>query len=198
MAGIKAPIQDILTRLETLQVANGDGSTGNLPARIWNNQVRYENDGKLADFPKPAAFVEVINNPVFEQIGIGFRSSDIGFNIHLVAEEFDSEQGTMEQNLTVFDLRDRIIALLSNWRPTACSVMTSTTEQQDFEHTNIYHYIISFVCNFIDSKGSQYDTGAGVYVDSNAPTELELTVVLDKTPGADQIFTSSRPFNIPK
>ena len=56
---IKAAIQDVLTQLSLLPVTSDGQST--LYVRVWNGQIKEEEDGTLGyDFPKPAAFVEVI------------------------------------------------------------------------------------------------------------------------------------------
>lgn len=176
MAGIKQPLQDLLTRLETLQVVNGDGNTVDLYARVWNNQIRYEADGQLYNFPKPAAFIEVISPATFETLGQGYQSSDIGFIIHLATECYNTE-GTQEQNLVIFDLRDRVRALLTAYRPTNCGPLTVVTEQQDYEHTEVYHYIIGFVANFTDTTGSKLDANhPGKYIESTPPTTMILTL----------------------
>jgi hypothetical protein len=176
MASIKQPIKDILAKLATITVTNADLQVAPVHARIWNNQIKKEETGQMYDFVKPAVFVEVIGNVQWDQLGIGFRSADLGFHIHVVVDQYDAQDGTMEQNLTVFDLRDKVVAAISNMVPTGCGPVWSTAELQDYDHTNIYHYIISFVCNFTDSIGSQYDPGAGVYIDSAAPTILQATI----------------------
>jgi hypothetical protein len=61
MAGIKAPIQDILTRLTSLQVVNQDQDTVPLYARIWNNQLRIKKEDIYA-IPYPCAFVELVSD----------------------------------------------------------------------------------------------------------------------------------------
>lgn len=182
MAGIKQPLQSVLAKIATMQVTNGDGSTFTAYARVWNNQVAQSRDGKQYDFPKPAIFVEIINNVAFEQLGVGFKSADLGFNIHIVHEQYDAGNGTFEQDITVFDLRDKIVSLLSRFFPTACSALMCTGESQDYDHDNLYHYIVSFVCNFIDSKGSGYDAGAGEYTESEPPTTLNLVVAKANKP----------------
>ena len=174
MAGIKQPLQDVLAELAKLDVQNQDGQTVKLYSRVWNNQVEFEAAGESYVFPKPAAFVEVVNNPVYEEIGVGFASADILFRIHLV-HEYYNQDGTFEQDLAIFDLRDRVVALLSHYKPTACGLMVRTSETASYEHTNIYEYLIDFVCNFTDSKGSPYDPHAGKYLTKQPPTELNLS-----------------------
>ncbi|MEI8111164.1 MAG: hypothetical protein WCH59_09265 [Chitinophagia bacterium] len=194
MAGIKAPIQDILTKLSTIQVTNGDGNTVSLYSRIWNNQIEAEKAGETYAYPKPAAFVEVVSPAIFEEIGQNFRSADIGISIHLV-HEYYNQDGTFEQDLEVFDLRDKVIEALSQYKPTGCGQLVSTGEQQDYDHDNIYHYVISFVCNFIDSKGSPYDPSRGLYVDKQPPTDLQVNVTDADTP----IFSPiPQPYKIPQ
>jgi hypothetical protein len=194
MAGIKAALQDILTKLATIQVTNGDGNTINLYARIWNNQIEAERAGDSYVYPKPAAFVETLSPVTFQEIGQNFRSADLGINIHLV-HEFYNQDGTFEQDLLVFDIRDKIVAALSQFKPTGCGQLVSTGEQQDYDHDNIYHYVISFVCNFIDSTGSPYDIGRGDYIEKAAPTGVNIIA----TEGTQPVFNDiNQPYKIPK
>lgn len=159
MAGIKAPILDIMNRLQSLGVF--------AHIRIWNSQIDYERDGKIYDFPKPAAFVEVVSDPLFEQLGGGFQSADLAFRIHICDEEYDAGQGTFEQNVSVFDLRDAVCRPtgLSLYQPVGMGPLTKITEAQDYEHDNLYHYTVDFMASFIDSTGSPYDPENGQIID---------------------------------
>lgn len=168
MAGIKEPILDILTKLREITELQF--------VRVWNNQIETRKDGQHYDYPTPAAFVEVINEPVWEQLGVGFQGADLGIKIHLEHNYYDAQDGTFEQDLVIFDLRDKIVAKLSLYEATACGPLTKTGEAQDYDHDNVYHYTIDFVCHFIDSKGSPYDPGAGKYVEKEAPTGLQIVV----------------------
>lgn len=198
MAGIKQPVIDILTLLETIQVTNGDGNIVTPHVRIWNNQTKYEINGTLYNFPKPAFFLEIINNVSYQEIGKGFQSADIGFRIHIVTEFYDAQNGTMEQDLVIFDLRDKIKATLSLFEPTAVGPLVCVSEKQDEEHTNIVEWLLDFVANFIDSKGSPLDTNAGKYVDSTPPADLDLTAnLVDSIDGKDNQFVNNE-FIIPQ
>jgi hypothetical protein len=109
--------------------------------------------------------------------------------------EYLNEDGTFEQDLEIFDLRDKILALLSQYQPTACSPLACISEEQDFDHDNLYHYILSFITNFTDSKASPYDIGRGIFIESEPPTTLELNVYKADSP----IFSPiPQPFKIPK
>lgn len=191
MAGIKAPILDILNKLAEISDFR--------MIRIWNNQINYEKDGQLYNFPKPAAFLEVINDPIYEQLGLGFQSSDVGWRIHICHEFYDAQDGSFEQDLPIFDLRDKVVAKLSLFEPTACGPLTRVAETQDYEHDNIYHYIIEFVCNFIDSKGSPYDPDSGSYIDKQPPTALQVNAnIVDAIEGVENVPPHDYKFKIPE
>ena len=196
MAGIKMPISDILTQLATIQTTV-NGSLVNLYARIWNNQLRSEHNGKLYDFQKPAAFVEVIAPVQFQEIGMNFRSADLGINIHIV-HDFYNADGTMDENLTVFDIRDQVVRTLSQFKPSGCGLMVSVNESQDFDHDNLYHYIVGFMTNFTDSIASPYDPNNSKYEDSTPPTNLNLNINYTNPPTSTPV-TAQQPqtYNIP-
>ena len=80
--------------------------------------------------------------------------------IHIGHEEYDAGNGDFEQNVNIFTYRDSIINVLNNFQPTACSTLMKNSEEQDYVHTNIYHYKIEFTTAFVDSKGS-YDEQHG-------------------------------------
>lgn len=160
MAGIKAVIQDVLAKLTTLQIVDGNGQKNNLYSRVWNNQIRQLKHGETYAYPHPASFLEILPGPKYLDIGVGYEEIDLELKIHLAHEYYNDVNGqTQEQNLVIFDLRDSIVTLLEDYQPVACSLLVRTYEEQDYTHDNIYHYIISFVCNFIDSKGSKDDQG---------------------------------------
>lgn len=177
-----------------MDVTNQDGQTVPLYSRVWNNQVEYEQTGQLQPFPKPAAFVEVLNNATYEEIGKGFASCDVVFRIHLVHEYYNLD-GTMEQDMAIFDLRDKLISHLNHYKPTACGLLVRMAEAQQYDHPNVYEYLVDFGCNFTDSKGSEYDQQAGKYVEKEPPTALELDVQYVEGAPAWQAI---RNYQIPK
>lgn len=144
MAGIKTPITDLLALIETSSIKY---------ARVWNNQFQWMEEQSIEAFPMPCAFVE-LSSPK-GGAGLGIITSDIVFRIHIGANELDAQDGTMEQNVNIFALRDELIALLNYKELTGCSGLQMVNEEQDYSHTNVYHYIIEFLCSFIDTSGDQ-------------------------------------------
>lgn len=162
MAGLKTPIQDLLALLETSSIKF---------ARIWNNQFQYMEDQSIESFPMPCVFVEVIApNTV---AGLGITVSDLIVRIHIGANELDSQTGTIEQNVNIFALRDEMIALLTYKELTGCSGLQKVSEEQDFSHTNVYHYILEFICSFVDTKGDQ----RLIQINTTPPTTLEINPI---------------------
>lgn len=177
---IRQTIEPVLTKLATLP-STTDGQT-NLYVRMWNNQVEQTQSGELYDYQKPAVFLEVLNDQVYENIGEGYQQVDLVFRVHLVHEYFNQD-GTFEQDLAVYDLRDSVIQLLSYFKPGSwCNALFKKSETQDYNHNNIYHYIIDFTCNFVDSAAVRE------YVESTPPTTLELQV--SESQGGGQQFES--------
>lgn len=145
--------------------------------QIWNNQLQQLADGSTYSFPMPCAFIEILTPTNYLPLGGGYSVSDLVIRIHIGHEEYDAGNGNFEQNTNVFTLRDAIIGHLNNYQPVACSSLMKGAELQDFEHTNIYHYIVEFKTAFIDSVGS-YDaqipseTGTFTTIDSNVVVDL--------------------------
>ncbi|MGN7818791.1 hypothetical protein ACTJJB_01605 [Chitinophaga sp. 22536] len=176
MAGIKQPILDILNLLKTIpdfQIV-----------RIWNNQIDYEKGGEYYNFPKPAVFLETVDGSTWDTLALGISSADLIFRVHIAHECYDAQDGTFEQDLIVFDLRDAVLEKLQLFHPTGCGPMTKILEAQDYEHDNIYHYTIDFAVNFIDTKGSPLDPDSGKFITKDPPTGLQVQVnVVDNIPG---------------
>lgn len=178
MAGIKQPILDIINKLMEIPLFQF--------VRIWNNQIDYEKSGDLYNFPKPAAFVEVQQGIMWDTLSMGLSSADLIFRIHLAHEYYDAQNGTFEQDLPIFDLRDSVVEKLQLFHPTGCGPLTKILEEQDYEHDNIYHYILDFAVNFIDSKGSPLDPDSGKFITKDPPTGLQVQMqIVDNIDGVE-------------
>lgn len=159
MAGINEPILDLLALIETSSIKF---------ARVWNNQFQYMEEQQIESFPFPCAFVEV--QMPNDNAGLGITVADVVFRTHIGQVEYDSQMGTMEQNLSIFAFRDEMIALLTYKELTGCSGLQKINEEQDYSHTNVYHYIIDWKCSFVDTKG---DRSIG-QITKQPPTTLEV------------------------
>lgn len=120
---------------------------------MWNNQFNQIEDGDVEGFPFPCAMLEIIPQS-YNQLGGGYQQSDVDFRIHIGHVQYDSLDGNMEQNLDVFDLRNEVVQKLSLYKPSMSGELFKVSEEQDYEHTAIYHYIITFRACVIDNTAS--------------------------------------------
>jgi len=140
---------------------------------VWNNQLQYLEDQTIEAFPFPCAFVELVPQS-FNQLGAGFQQTDLDIKIHIGHEEYDANNGYMEQNLSVFDVRDLVVKKLSLYKPNMCAEMFKINEKQDYTHTGVYHYILTYRTGLIDSTASTLIEP--VTID---PIDIEIDVVRD-------------------
>ena len=178
MAGIADVYQDLKTKIT-------EATTSGF-VHIWNNQLEQLADGETYAFPFPCYFIEIQAPTPYDPIGRGYSTGELIIKIHIGHEEYDAGNGNYEENVNIFTLRDNIIKNLNSYQPIACSSLMKIAENQDYVHTNIYHYVIDFKCAFIDSKGSideqlTYTTGeidnveVDVIVDTSLPDKFDTT-----------------------
>lgn len=172
---LKTAMQDVL-----LQARN---VTGIEYAAVFNNQVREELNGHTFDFPKPAILVE-ISNPNQGLQTLGRQSvtvSELTWRLSIVHEQLDSQDGFLDQNLTVFDFRDKVKVAFSFFKPKNCSLWQYSEESQDYAHNNIYVYSIAFKCSYVDTKGSPLDPDV-VNTVINPPIALDVLAYITTPP----------------
>lgn len=167
---LKTTITDIMTRLREIESVKF--------VHVFNNQFEYMEQQQSYSFPFPCVFVEAINPGAFNQIGGGYQQADIDFRIHIGMEQYDSADGNMEQNLDIFDLRDLVFQKLSLYKPSMCTEMVKIAEEQDYQHTAIYHYVMDFRTGFIDKSASTLIEPTLI-----DPVTLEIQVTRNDTDG---------------
>lgn len=114
---------------------------------VWNNQFEYIKDGGSYSFPMPCSFIEVQSDNL-EQLSMNYQGSDLDIVIHIGQNVLNSE--LLDENLTIFVLRDLVVKSLCNFKPTTSSQLVKISEEQDFDHANVYHYKITFTTHWID------------------------------------------------
>jgi hypothetical protein len=163
---IKQGIQDILTALTNSGQFNY--------IAIWNDHANRLVDGSGYSFNCPATFLEL--EPIETlNLSAGITQTDYIIRIHIVHVELDAADGTLDQNLNVFDYRDAVKKYLTGIKPTNFGNLMYNQEYQDYEHTNVYHYIVEFKAGFVDTKGSPYDADSTDWIETTPPTTLILT-----------------------
>lgn len=151
--------------------------------QMYNSQFadmdRDERGASIYSFPLPAAFIEFEDDLQYLQLGNGVQLIDPLFiKIHIAHEYYDAQDGTMEQNLEIFNLRQKVYMALQKFEPNGAVAFMRINETQDKHHTNLYHYIQTYQTNFIDSERQEPVNG----VIKDPPTDLDLTVSYDPSP----------------
>ena len=148
--------------------------------RMWNDQVSRELNGTGYTFEKPACFLEIGNreNEMFLQ---GVNTANYVWRFHIIDAELDAgDEVNMDQNLTVIHFRDAVKQALCGFQPPNCSTLFPVNEEADYQHTDLYHYILDLKSLFTDTKGSPLDpdqTTVTFYTPPpNLGLELDVTI----------------------
>lgn len=153
---MKTAIQSLITRLQGMTVTSNEGTSIAPHVGVFNNQIERKRDGTGYVYATPAIFVEVLPDSG-GHIGMGATAYDLTLRIHVEHEHLNTEDA-LDQNLLVFDLRDKVIRQLNGFQPTGCSPMCLVTEQQNHDHANTYALLIDYRTHYIEQVGSLEDT----------------------------------------
>ena len=105
---------------------------------------------------------------------------DVKIICHIVDWQVDAGDGTLDQNMQVMIWRDLLKRSLERFFPRHCGAMTTLSEEQDYAHTGLYHYFITFKTSFSDLQGSVLNPGQG-------------SVILTPPPGGDGTLWGYEP-----
>jgi len=162
---LKMFVNDVLTYCES--IPNADP----LHVRVWNNQTQWMQDGTLQAVPLPAIFPEfVFNGGVHDAEYMTARDMTVRF--HIVTELLNTE-GSFEQNLKIYDLRDLVLQYFTKWHKDTTGLPYNFTpfqlvgEQPQYDHTNLYEYVIEFSTYFNQVLGTAQSLTqtSGVFTD---------------------------------
>lgn len=148
---------------------------------IWNDQVNREKNAASEEkggyiFEKPACFLEMIAEEN-ETFLASVSWNNYKWRMHIIGEQLDAgDELGMDQNLTIFIGRDMVKQAFVGFAPPNCSAMFQCDEHQDFDHTQVYHYVLDFKSGFADTKGSYLDEDQTEYIYKDPNTNAELVI----------------------
>lgn len=144
---------------------------------IYNSQdidFDEEKGARIYDFLKPALLIEIDDEQTnLDQLGAGVQIFDpCVIKFHIIDEKFDEMDGTLEQNLTVYDLKQEVFLAFDGWKPNGGSAWVRKYEKRDHNHTNIYKFIQEWVSTYIDQSNKQPS------MQKAPPTALETDITI--------------------
>jgi hypothetical protein len=120
-----------------------------LQISVYNNQFQSLEDRDIYSFPFPCAFVEFVNENESSQLGNGVQIFDpLYVKIHIGHTFYNGEN--QEENLDVFDLKDKIYKALQKFEPDGAVAFIRSSETQDYDHTDVYHFVQTYTTNYVD------------------------------------------------
>lgn len=142
---MKTFIQAILTQLATV--------TGVKFIRVWNDQLTLDEQKEGYTFDMPALFPEILNPEDIRQLGDGLQLYDpIIIRVHILHWQLDAGDGTMEQNLDVFDFMDLTHTKMNLFEPTGAVPFVRVADGRDYQHKGVYHAYIDYKTNYLDTS----------------------------------------------
>ena len=124
----------------------------------WNNQLALiiqDGGAQSQMFPFPAAFIAFKTNEI-QQLGEGRQMFHVEFDVHILDWQLDSGDGNFEQNLTVYDLTDKVYQAVQKFQPgltdeaVPVGACIRVSEQEDNDHNGVYHFIQTYRTTYID------------------------------------------------
>jgi hypothetical protein len=180
---------DLEAKLLTL--LNGDQSPTLKYVRMWNNQLKLVEMGKMELFQHPACFISFVTGQTNNFLGgEGVQLYDpLIIELHILDWQVDAGDGTFAQNLEVFDLKQRIYQLMQKFKASKASPMIRIAESQDYEHAGVYHFIQTYQTTYIDDSMQEPVNGDSTNIP--LPLEVDLTVDQSADSSAPHIYTKT-------
>lgn len=116
---------------------------------IYNKQVQRLLRGQSYNIFLPACYIEITEKNVMQLLDY-HTASDLDIRFHIVMSQLDSTDGSMDQNLYVYKLRNTVKGLFSLFKLDTGGFFQWVDEDQDYNHGNVYHYVIRYRAHQVD------------------------------------------------
>lgn len=140
------------------QARDNDGNLLFNTVAVWNDQLKRAMDGSGYSYLHPAFFVEV-QEVGSEALGLGTVNQDLQIILHILHEELDAMDGSLDQNLNVFDWRSYVRRSFIGLDVPNMNTLMYHKEYEDYKHNNIYHFRVVLKTKYWDRMGNPYVNG---------------------------------------
>ncbi len=110
-------------------------------------------------FAMPAVFYDVdITN--IKQMGAGYQMIEpLILNVHIVMQQLDAQDGSLDQNLDIFALKNEVFLALQKFRPYQSGELIRISEEPSYGHKNMYVYKQTYQTAYVDKVGKDVIRG---------------------------------------
>jgi hypothetical protein len=123
---------------------------------IFNNQLIREDDKQGYTFASPFNLIEIVAPSAIKQLGNGNQFYDpLIVRFHIGHFQLDAQDGTLDQDLNVFDLTQATFLAMQKFKAEGAGVLVRMQENQNFDHTGMYLFLQDYITNYIDNSASQ-------------------------------------------
>jgi hypothetical protein len=171
MSGLRAAIEDVKAFIisEIPELKN---------VAVFNNQFDRDDVGLFHGTSFPAVYIEIESPGPYSPLGLGVSAGVLTWRLHIAHQQYNASGSfNMDENLDVYDLRDKLVRKLTGYKPYKSSHFQKINESADYSHKNIYHYVIFFISEFIDFTGSPYDPETTEFIVKDPPIELQIDIL---------------------
>lgn len=148
---IKAKIKLIAPEIEFVQMYNGQ----------FEDLGGKEGGAAIYSFPMPCALIEFDDDIEWHQLGQGYQIADpLYVTIHLGHNLLDAMDGTLEQNLAVYTLAQKLFKGLNKFEPEGAVQFIRSGTTQDKQHDNVYHFQQKYRTSYVDNERAEPVDGA--------------------------------------
>lgn len=135
---------------------------------LWNNQ--FEREDVNVPFGYPCCFIEFADTTYVDDLNLRQRGT-LQINIHLGFESYKTE------DTDILQLKQDLNELIHGWSTPNNTKFLRRSETQNFDHTNIQDYIISYQVTGLDISSVNLPT-----IDANVNTlVLNVAPIIDNT-----------------
>jgi hypothetical protein len=165
---IKSKILDICPEIQFVQMYNSQF-----------DDLGGEQGSLIYSFPMPCAFIKFDDDVQWRQLGSNQQIADpLYITIHLGHNLLDAQDGTLEQNLEVYTLSQKLFKGLNKYEPDGASCFIRVGHTQDDKHDNVYHFQQKYMTTYIDQEASEPQDGIII----EPPITLNLTTEFNPSP----------------
>ena len=165
--------------------------------RLWNNQ--FEREDVNVAFGYPCCFIEFAEVSGLDILN-GLQQVSMNVNLHLGFESYKTE------DTAILQLKQDLNALVHMWSTPNNTKLLRRAEVQNFDHTNIQEYIITYSVMGLDTTVGTLPTtlaNVGTLITNNAPQLDDNTIrsghipeVTTLTSEADYILTDEAGYEL--